>query len=121
VELLPSLYETASDLGLDCPLDVRDEDELDDALERIDPEILVLSERDREKGERDLDRTLALLADVPAGKLVISEGRAGTRAQVLELERAGVDALIIDAQVDARALGGLVAELVGGELTNGQG
>ena len=49
--------------------------------------------------EEDLERTLDLLADVPAGKLVISEARVSAREQVVALENAGVDAILVGAEV----------------------
>jgi indole-3-glycerol phosphate synthase len=64
-------------------------------MERVDPEVLLISELGLEEGEDDLERTLDLLADVPAGKLVISQARIVSREQVLALERAGVDAILI--------------------------
>ena len=94
-ELLEELVNEAWELGLDCAFDVRDEEQLEEVLERVDPEILVISERDPEKGETELERTLDLLPDVPVGKLVVSESRVTTRDQVLELERAGVDAVLL--------------------------
>ena len=45
-----------------------------------------------------LERTLDLLADVPAGKLVISEARVRAREQVVALENAGVDAILVGAE-----------------------
>ena len=77
-------------------MDVRDEEELERALEWIDPDIVLISERDLDHGEDDLERTLDLLADVPAGKLVISEAHIVTREQVVALERAGVDAVVVE-------------------------
>jgi len=111
--LLEELVGAAWDLGLDCALDVRDDDELEQALERLDPEILLLSERNPERGELELERTLDLLADVPVGKLVVSESLVRTRDQVLELERAGVDGVMLET---ALAADGGIAELVS-ELT----
>ena len=112
--LLEELVGAAWDLGLDCALDVRDENELEEALERLDPEILLLSERNPEKGELELERTLDLLADVPVGKLVVSESRVGSRDQVLELERAGVDAVMLEAAIAADdGITDLVSELTG--------
>lgn len=93
--LLEELVAVATELGLDWALDVRDEEELEEALEWLDPDIVVLSERDREKDEEELEVTLDLLPDVPAGKLVVSDSRVTTREQVLELERAGVDAVLV--------------------------
>ncbi|HVY60862.1 MAG TPA: hypothetical protein VHF22_04380 [Planctomycetota bacterium] len=110
--LLEELVRAAADLGLDCALDVRDEEELGQALERLDPDILVLSERDREDGERELERTLDLLRDVPVGKLVVSESGVTTREQVLELERAGVDAVMLQGELGV-GFGARLSELTG--------
>jgi indole-3-glycerol phosphate synthase len=110
--LLEELVRAAADLGLDCALDVRDEEELGQALERLDPDILVLSERDREDGERELERTLDLLRDVPVGKLVVSESGVTTREQVLELERAGVDAVMLQGELGG-GFGARLSELTG--------
>ncbi len=92
---LEGLYGAAYELGLDFAVDVREEDELEDALARIDPEIVLISERGLDEGEEDLELTLDLLADVPAGKLVVSEARIVSHDQVVALERAGVDAILV--------------------------
>ena len=105
-DLLERLYGEALELGLDCVVDVRDEEELELALERIDPEIFLLSSRRAEEDDEPLNRVLELLPDVPAGKLAIAELERTSREQVVALERAGFDAVIVGA--------GNVAELVGG-------
>lgn len=51
--------------------------------------------RNRHEGRVDLERTFSLLEEVPAGKSVLSAGGVRTRDQVLALERAGVDAVIL--------------------------
>ena len=107
------LVETARTIRLDCAVDVGSEAELAEVLELLDPEIVVLSDRNPPKGEADLDRMLRLLPDVPAGKLVVSDGPVQTRAQVLELEHAGVDALIVASAGGSGDPGASVAELVG--------
>ena len=43
----------------------------------------------------DLETTSELLVDVPAGKTVVSESGYSTREQLEELERIGVDAVLI--------------------------
>jgi indole-3-glycerol phosphate synthase len=101
---LERLHAEAIDLGLDCVVEVRDEEELELALERLDPEIFLLSGRQND-GESPLTRALELLPDVPAGKLAVADVPVSGREQVDELERAGVDAVIVGA--------GSVAELVG--------
>ena len=101
---LERLHAEALDLGLDCVVEVRDEEELEIALERLDPEIFLLSGRE-DDGESPLARALELLPDVPAGKLAVADVPVSGREQVDELGRAGVDAVIVGA--------GSVAELVG--------
>jgi indole-3-glycerol phosphate synthase len=88
--------DTASAVGIDCVVSVRDDDELKRVLEEHDPEILLLAD--------DLERGLELLSDVPAGKLAIARADSVTREEVVELERRGVDAVI----VPARSAAGLV-------------
>jgi indole-3-glycerol phosphate synthase len=77
----------ASDPDVELALRVRDEEELEQALEELDPELLVLC--------GSLDHVLELLAEVPAGKLAIADVPSATDEEVEELERAGVDAVIV--------------------------
>lgn len=94
---LELLVGEADALGLDWGVEVRNEGELEAALERLDPEILVLCDgRGGEDGDV-LELTLELLPDVPAGKLVVSDARVTTREEVLDLEQAGVDAVLLTA------------------------
>jgi hypothetical protein len=101
---LERLYREALELGVECAVEVRDEEELELALERLDPEIFLLLGDEGEEGP--LEWVLDLLQDVPAGKLAIAELPVSGRDEVAELERAGMDAVIVPA--------GNVAELVGG-------
>jgi indole-3-glycerol phosphate synthase len=101
---LEQLYAEASEFELDCVVEVRSEEELQLALERLDPEIFLLA-RAREDGGDAVDVALDLLPDVPAGKLAVAEVAISTRDEVVELERAGFDAVIVGARD--------VAELVG--------
>jgi indole-3-glycerol phosphate synthase len=113
-ELLDELYPFARELGLDCAVDVRKEDELERVLERVDPDIVLISERELERDEEDLERTLDLLADVPAGKLVISDARVVAREQVVALERAGVDAVLVRGLAPGENFSAALEELAGG-------
>jgi hypothetical protein len=103
---LERLHLDALGLGLECAVEVRDEEELSLALERIDPEIFLLSSLGGDAADEPLDRALELLPDVPAGKLAVAEVDVAGREDVAELERAGVDAVIVRS--------GNIAELVGG-------
>jgi indole-3-glycerol phosphate synthase len=104
---LEQLHRQALELGLDCAVEVRDEEELEEALERVDPEIFLLSPAEREDDETPLDVVLDLLAAVPAGKLAIADLALTTRDEVLELERAGCDAVIVRGAEVSPLVGGL--------------
>jgi hypothetical protein len=80
---------------LEVVVDVRDEEELELALERLDPEIFLLSSREIDEDADPLDAVLELLPDVPAGKLAIAQVDVGGRDEVLALERAGIDAVLV--------------------------
>jgi len=89
---------------LEAVLHVRDEDELEEALEQHDPEIFLLASAD--DGDDDpLESVLELLPDVPAGKLAIADVDVSSRDDVVALERAGFDAVLAPA--------GRVSALVG--------
>ena len=97
-------HAEATELGLDCVVEVRSVEELELALEQLDPEILLFSVGKEDDADA-LRRALDLLPDLPAGKLAVAEVPVSDREQVIELERAGVDAVIVGARN--------VAELVG--------
>jgi indole-3-glycerol phosphate synthase len=100
------LHRRATALGLDCVVDIRNEEELEEALERADPEIFLLSPRDPEGDDTPIERVLDLLASVPAGKLAIADLPLTTPEEIRELERAGMDAVIVSAQDIADLVGG---------------
>ena len=94
-EHLEDLHERARALGLEIVADVHDEESILASLERIDPEIFLLSPRAAEDDDEPLERVLELLPDVPAGKLAIADVDVGHREEVLKLERAGFDAVLV--------------------------
>lgn len=96
-------YGEIVDGGVECVVEVRDEEQLERVLELLDPEILLLAAG--ENADDDVEAVLDLLPDVPAGKLVVADiGGAGADA-VAGLERVGVDAVIV-AVADVAALVG---------------
>jgi indole-3-glycerol phosphate synthase len=102
---LEELHRRALELGLDCAVEVRNEEDLEQALDRVDPEIFLLSPAEGEDDETPLETVLGLLAAVPAGKLAIADLPLTTRDDVLELERAGCDAVIVESS-DIESLAG---------------
>jgi indole-3-glycerol phosphate synthase len=96
-ELIDELYTALERLDLDCAVEVREEDALADVLDRLDPEVLIIASA-RAGDEEELEHVLDLLPNVPAGKLVIARSRLPvTRDQVVALERAGVDGILLGA------------------------
>ena len=93
--VLAELHREARTLDLDVLVEVHDEDELDCALEILDADVIGINNRDLSDFSVDIDRTFELLADVPAGKTVVSESGFHSREQLDELERVGVDAVLI--------------------------
>ena len=86
--------------GLDLVVAVSNTEELELALERFDPEIFLFSVADGDEAD-PLERALELLPDLPAGQRAIAELPLSRRDQVEELERAGVDAVIVGDAVPA--------------------
>jgi indole-3-glycerol phosphate synthase len=92
--VLDSLLREAGALDLDALVEVHDERELEQALE-VEADVLGLNNRDLADFSVDIERTYELLSDVPAGKTVVSESGFSTRDELDELERVGVDAVLI--------------------------
>jgi len=91
---LAGLREEAAGLDLDCLVEVHDEPELNRALEH-GAEVLGINNRNLDDLTVDLTTTFELITDVPAGKTVVAESGYSERAQVEELDRIGVDAVLI--------------------------
>ena len=76
--------------------------------------MLGINNRDLTDFSVDLDRTYDLLNDVPTGKIVISESGIHTREQLDDLERVGVDAVLVgESLMRADDVESAVRELVG--------
>lgn len=91
---LGALHEEARDLGLSVLVEVHDERELEIALE-LDVAIVGINNRDLTTLEVDTRRTFELLPRVAGGPVVVSESGFSRPAQLDELARAGVDAVLI--------------------------
>jgi indole-3-glycerol phosphate synthase len=91
---LAELYAQAQELDLDALVEIHDDDELERALE-LDCDVIGINNRDLEDFSVDIQRTFDLLADVPAGKVVVSESGIYHREQIEELEQVGVDAVLV--------------------------
>jgi indole-3-glycerol phosphate synthase len=110
---LRDLHEEARALDLDVLVEVHDEEELQRALE-IGPEVIGINNRNLDEGTVDVATTYELMPDVPAGQTVVAESGISDRSELEELERVGVDAVLIgsalmsadDAEAMTRRLAG---------------
>jgi indole-3-glycerol phosphate synthase len=91
---LAALYEEARALDLDCLVEVHDAEELERALE-VDAEVIGINNRDLDEQRVDIQTTFELMPDVPAGKTVVAESGISGREELMELDRVGVDAVLI--------------------------
>ncbi len=91
---LAELHAQARSLGLDVLVEVHDARELEVAAGIAAP-VIGVNNRDLTTLAVDTERTFALLADMPAGAVVVSESGWRTRAQLDRLDEAGVDAVLI--------------------------
>jgi len=91
---LGQMYGHALDLDLDCLVEVHDAGELEQALE-LDVDVIGINNRDLDEGTVDVSTTYELMPDVPAGKTVVAESGISSRDELEELERVGVDAVLI--------------------------
>lgn len=110
---LREMYAEARGLDLDCLVEVHDADELERALE-TDADVIGINNRDLNEGTVDVSTLYELMPDVPAGKTVVAESGISQRAELEELDRVGVDAVLIgealmtaaDPEAKARELAG---------------
>jgi indole-3-glycerol phosphate synthase len=94
VEDLGALETEARGLDLDCLVEVHKESELEQAL-TVDADVIGINNRDLDDFTVDVQTTFELITDVPAGKTVVSESGIADRGTLEELERVGVDAVLI--------------------------
>jgi indole-3-glycerol phosphate synthase len=110
---LRDMYESSRNLDLDCLVEVHDADELERALQ-LDADVIGINNRDLDGGTVDVATTYELMPDVPAGKTVVAESGISTREELEELERVGVDAVLIgSALMSATDPESLTRELTG--------
>jgi indole-3-glycerol phosphate synthase len=92
--LLGELREAARDLGLEVLLEVHDEEELAEVA-RLDPELAGVNARDLRSFTVDLARAERILPLLPGARVRVAESGVRTRADVLRLESAGFDGLLV--------------------------
>lgn len=91
---LVSYAQLARLLQMDVLLEVHDAGELQRALSADSP-LIGINNRDLRSFEVSLDTTLRLQADVPDGKLLVTESGILTRDDVTRMRAAGVNAFLV--------------------------
>ena len=113
-DVLRELQREAWGLDLDVLVEVHDAEQLESALE-VEAEVIGINNRDLGDFSVDIERTYELLSDVPTGKTVVSESGFSTRDELDELDRVGVDAVLIgETLMRAPDLEAACRELAGG-------
>jgi indole-3-glycerol phosphate synthase len=91
---LAALYDAARGLGLEVLVEVHDRSEVRRAL-AVGAELVGINNRDLRDFTVDVEQTLRLLPELPAGVTVVSESGIEDAGQLRRLEQAGVQAVLI--------------------------
>ncbi len=107
------LMQKADELSLEVLMEVHDEEDVKRAL-AVGPDMIGINNRNLKTFRTDLQTTFDLLGQVPDGMVVISESGINSRENVLRLEDAGVDGMLIgEAFMREEDIGHKVRELIG--------
>ena len=110
---LRELQAVAKRLSMHTVVEVHSEEELDRAL-RVDAIIIGINNRDLTTMKTDRETTLRLRSLIPDGRVVMSESGIESRADVEELRRLRVDAVLVgEALLRAADIDAKVRELSG--------
>jgi len=91
---LVNLLKTARSLGMECLVEVHNEEELIRVL-ATDARIIGINNRNLQTFEVDLKTTLGLRPLIPTGRIVVSESGINKRVDIETLAAAGVDAVLV--------------------------
>lgn len=109
---LRDLYFYASELGMECLIEIYDPENLDRVL-KLDPPLVGINNRDLRSFVVDLNQTIHLANRVPSTTLLVSESGIKTRADVDRLKPHGVGAILVgETLMRAGSVGEAVRELV---------
>lgn len=89
-----SLYQTATDLGMDVLIEIHDEKELDRAL-LLDPMMIGVNSRNLKTLQVNLQTAFELVHKIPPRILRVAESGISTHAQLQSLFEAGYDAFLV--------------------------
>ncbi|MDP2157185.1 MAG: indole-3-glycerol phosphate synthase TrpC [Nitrospirota bacterium] len=103
----------SKELGMAVLFEVHDHRELEMAL-RINAPVIGINNRNLKTLLIDMNTTLELKKEIPVGKIIVSESGIKTRDDVVSLEQAGIDAMLIGTSfMEAADIGRKIEELRG--------
>ena len=112
---LEDLLHAAQESGLDVLVESHTYKELDRSL-AAGATLVGINNRDLQSFSVNLQTTLDLLTDIPEDRTVVSESGIRTRDDVVKLEKAGVDAILVgESLMREKDIGKKVKELLGKE------
>ena len=91
---LRTFMDVAASLSLACLVEVHTEEELAIALD-VDAQIIGINNRDLRTFHTDIATTFRLREAIPADKIVVSESGIYSREDVMRLQEAGVQAMLV--------------------------
>jgi indole-3-glycerol phosphate synthase len=112
-EVLKGLCHRALEIGLEPLIEAHDLPDLKKAL-KADSRIIGINNRDLKTFQADLQTTFHLIGEITPHKSVVSESGISNREEVIRLEAAGLDAVLVgEALVRSDDPGKKVRELLG--------
>ena len=112
-DALEDFLSLSSELGIDTVVEVHNEEELSIALS-TGCNIIGINNRNLRTFEIDLTTTIKLMSCIPSGKVVISESGIKSREDIIQLEEAGIRAVLIgEALIRAKDRIAMLKELRG--------
>ncbi len=101
------------ELGLAVLFEVHDADEMEEAL-RLNADIIGINNRNLKTLTVDPETTFSLKKEIPSDRIVVSESGIRTRGDIVRLEDAGIDAVLIGTSfMESQDISRKIDELMG--------
>ena len=111
-EQLSGLLHLSERLGMDCLVEVHDENDLEQALQ-CQTKIIGINNRDLNTFEVDINTTRRLMSSIPVGTVVVSESGIKSRDDIIIMMECGINAVLIgEALVTADSIPDKIKELM---------
>jgi indole-3-glycerol phosphate synthase len=109
---LAKFYNLATELGLDCLVEVHNEEDIEKALS-VDAGIIGINNRDLHTFKVDLAVTQRLIRMIPQNKVIVSESGIRRYEDIMFLRSLGVNAVLIgEAFMESDDIGAKMRELM---------